>query len=240
MAGQTNSGRSRRLVSPDQMLRVDGKSEFFEIMVDSLSINKILIRFIKYDKSAPTGSRQQATIPIYLDVLDAMTISGDILSGRLSKMGEKSRQVAKEAGSKYPREILSRMGGTSAAKSNRGDGKPEFRGFKITPGSMQPWIFSAETGPGKQSEQGLISPDYKAPETIVRVPMTDDTLKKVAYAFQLAGQVWAMAKFQPDVAEWMAKRSQETRNAMMAKGKGGQHGPDPEPEDTDDGSGAVE
>lgn len=237
MAAPTNSGKQRRLVSPDQMLRVDGKSEFFEVMIDCLSIDKIMVRFIKYDKAAPTGQRQQATVPIYLDVLDAMVIAGDILSGRMSKLGEKSRQAAKESGSKYPREVLSRMGGTSASRSNRSDGKPEYRGFKITPGSMQPWIFSAETGPGKQSEQGLISPDYKAPETIVRVPMTDDTLKKVAYAFQLAGQVWAMARFQPTVTDWMNKRSEETRQAMRERSGSKQ---DPDPGEYDDGKGAVE
>lgn len=217
-----NNGKQRKIVSPEQILRIDGKSEFFEVMVNSMAIDKILIRFIKYDKSAPTGNRQTATIPIYLDVLDAAVIANDILSGRISKLGAAAKKAAADAGYKYPKEVLLRMGGTGSVKANRADQKAEYRGFKITPGNSQPWIFSAETGPGKESEQGLISPDYKAPEAIVRVPLTDDLLKKVACAFQLASQVWAMSKFQPVICDWMEEKTRQTRDAIKAAGGGGE------------------
>lgn len=215
------NGKQRKLVSPEQMLRVDGKSEFFEVMVNSMAIDKILLRFIKYDKNAPSGSRQTATIPIYLDVLDAQVIAGDILSGRISKLGDASKKAAKDGGFKYPKEVLLRMGGTGSGKANRADNKAEYRGFKITPGSSQPWIFSAECGPGKEGDTGLISPDYKAPENIIRVPMNDETMKKVAYAFQLAGHVWAMAKFHPEVSDWVSEQSKRTRDAMKSAGNKG-------------------
>lgn len=163
-----------------QIFRADGKGVFMEVLNSAFRIGKVQINFIQYD----TGTnKQQKRIDTFLDVDDALLLCQDILTGKMSGLSKKAKDLATEKGYKYASYIYQKQGGvhaTTLAKRNqtRADGKALGREFKITPGSSQPWILSAEQGPGKELEKGLIKMEKS--EEIIRVPLDDDGLKKFA------------------------------------------------------------
>lgn len=115
-----------------------------------------------------------------------LVLSNDVLSGRISALATKARVEQQNGGYKYCKEIWTDMGGVSAEllkkrDKDRADRKSLSRQIKLTPGDKLPWIFSAESGPGQLSETGLIIPRYtlNKPEALVRVPMTNDDLKRI-------------------------------------------------------------
>lgn len=164
----------------NQIFRADGKGVFMEVLNSAFRINKVQINFVKYDTNT---NKQLIRIDTFLDIDDALLLVNDILSGRMAKLKTEAVNLQKEKNYKFAKEIYLKQGGIHAAtllkrNQKRDDGKALAREFKITPGSLQPWILSAEQGPGKEMEQGLIKLE-KAEERIM-VPLTDDGLKKFA------------------------------------------------------------
>jgi hypothetical protein len=167
-----------------QIIRIDGKNVFLEVMNSAFEINKVQISFIEYDLKLEKNKRQLKNIPIYINMDKTLVLITDILSGRLSALAKQANATKEKNGYKYCREIYVDMGGISKSKleergKKRPDSKSLSRQFKITPGDKVAWIFSAETGAGEESETGLIVPQGK-PEEIVRVPLTDEDLKRFA------------------------------------------------------------
>ena len=180
---------------PKQILKISGKKQFFEVMSNCLSIDKIYINFEDYDETKPAGQKKQQQVQIYLDVLEAYVISKDIFSGNMAALGKKSLKVAKDGGYTYAREVYQKLGGVSATKlaqkgASRADKKSISRSFKITPGNKLPWVLSAETGPGEEDANGLIVPKYKKPEQIIRVALTNEQLKIFASTLELMANAW--------------------------------------------------
>lgn len=178
-----------------QVIRLDGKEVFLEVLNTAFEIGKVMVNFVEYDKSQQSGSRIKKSIPIYIDVDKFLVLAQDVKSGRISALAKKAKEDMAKGGYKYAKEIYTDQGGVSARKLAereekakregknekhvRADGKSLARMFKITPGDKSPWILSAETGPGEESDTGLIVPKYTRPEEILRVPMTDDDFKKL-------------------------------------------------------------
>ncbi|OAA87796.1 hypothetical protein [Clostridium ljungdahlii] len=168
----------------NQILRIDGKNVFLEVMNNAFQINKVQINFVKYDLKLEKNSRQLINISLYIDIDKILILANDILSGRLAALAKQANNIKEKSGYKYCKEIYADIGGVSAVKlkergKERPDGKCLFRRFKITPGDKVNWIFSGEIGAGEESETGLIIPQDK-PEEIVRVPLNDEDLKKFA------------------------------------------------------------
>jgi len=188
--------------SPGQFLRIDGKNEFYEVMIDGLkSIEKIVINFVQYDDSKEAGNRKKASIACYLDVFEAYVLAKDIFSGFMANEAKNARAKQKEGGYKYCSAIYTSLGGTSVANlakngNDRKDGKALSRQLKITPGDKAPWILSAESGPGEEAGSGIIVPKYKdgRPEQIIRIPMDNNTVKKFAAALELASIGFSVEK----------------------------------------------
>lgn len=169
----------------NQMLRVDGRNVFLEVLNNGFEIGKLMFQFIQYDDSKAKNNRVQKCLAFYLDFADALLLAQDILSGRLSKLGQRAKEKQKEGGYKYCSPIYQKLGGISAEKlkergQSRPDGKSLSRQFKITPGAKMPWVFSIEQGAGNTDKNGLIVPEKGGVEEYVRVPFTDDDLKKFA------------------------------------------------------------
>jgi len=182
-----------------QILRLNGRNVFLEVMNNAFKINKVQINFIEYDQNLEKNKRQLKNISGYIDVDKAMVLINDILSGRLSGLAKQANEIKAKSGYKYCREIYVDMGGISASKlkergKERSDGKSLSRQFKITPGDKVAWIFSAETGAGEESETGMIVAKGK-PEEIVRVPMTDEYLKKFAVVVRTHIQAYITALY---------------------------------------------
>jgi hypothetical protein len=180
--------------NPNQIIRLDGKNVFLEVMSNAFSIGKVQINFIEYNPEAEKNNRQTKNIPIYIDMDKFLVLANDILSGRMAKLAQQSREARDKGGFRYAKEIFVDLGGVSAEKlkkrgQERPDGKSLSRQFKITPGDKLPWILSAEVGPGVEDEKGLIVPFSTAqnpyrPEEVVRVPLSDEDFKKFALVVQ--------------------------------------------------------
>lgn len=187
------------MVDSNQILKISGKSQFFEVMLNTLDFNKIYINFEEYDDSKPKGERRQKQVRIYIDCLEANILSKDIFSGKMRLMAKKNKAIAKKGGYTFAREIYSKLGGVSASNlakrgKSRKDGMSLSRQFKITPGNKLPWVISAESGPGEESETGLIVPKYKRPEKIIRVGLDDEKFKLFGSALELITSSWMHEK----------------------------------------------
>jgi hypothetical protein len=194
------------MADPKQILKISGRSQFFEVMLNTLSFDRVYINFEQYDDSKPKGQRKQEQVKIYLECLEAYILAKDIFSGRMAKLSKHNLDIAKKGGYKYAREIYSKLGGISASKlASRGKDRKDkmslSRQFKITPGNKLPWILSAETGPGEESETGLIVPKYKRPEQIIRVGLTDEQFKMFASALELITISWMNDKVYQNLNE---------------------------------------
>ncbi len=173
--------------NPNQILRIDGKNVFFEVMRNAFNIDKVQINFIEYD---PQNKNQQTKkIPLFIGIDKFLVLSNDIISGRISALAnkekaetEKRKQEAEKQGKDtkyiYANAIFTDMGGIPLERLKKqqekwkkeNPDKPMFnfeipegkclsRQFKITPGASQPWIISGEQGIGDDNnETGLIVP----------------------------------------------------------------------------------
>ena len=181
---------------PTQVYRVDARSCFLEVLCDALPIDKVSLNFVYYDKNQPAGQREQGKVKIYMEIFQAATLSGDILSGRIAGLARKSKKKAVEGGEKYPEPVFALLGGTAA--KNTLNNQAISRQFRLSPGSVKPYVAEAISGPGLEQENGLITPNGK-PDVAIRVPLEADKLKELAHALTLVTQIWGITKFMPVV-----------------------------------------
>jgi hypothetical protein len=164
------------------------------VLNTSFEIGKVLINFVAYDETCPIGSRKKTEIPIYIDIEKFFVLKQDVMSGRMSGLAKRAKELVaqeqekiKKAGQDkkiYANHIWLDQGGIPADRLKergkaRPDGKSLARQLKLTPGEKMPWVLSAETGAGEESETGLIIPKYSRPEEILRVPLANDDIKKL-------------------------------------------------------------
>lgn len=205
---------SRNTRDAEQVLRIDGKGVFMEVTTNGLPIDKLFFGFIQYNKTAEKGQRVSGNVNIYMNVLEAQVLARDIMSGRLAMLKKAEMKRLKESGGKYANPVYSKQGGTPAASNN---GQAIARLFEITPGSNQPWILCAKQGKAHETKEGLIVMDGN-PETIIRVPCSDVSLKMFALAIEAAVQTWIQLRFVPATAEAM-QVAMEKRNGEINKAK---------------------
>lgn len=186
-----------RIKSPEQVCRIDGRGCFMELLTIGLGFDKVAMNFISYDTSASKGSRVSSSIMVFLTIHDAEVLADSILNGQMSKKGEQAKRLAAEKGYKYAREVFCSMAGTPAGKAARTDGAALSRQLKLTPGAKQPWVLSAESGPGREEGTGIIAPAYVGgkPECIIRIPLSNDMLKSLALSIRNLVNLWYEAKF---------------------------------------------
>jgi len=173
----------KRDKSSNQIIRLDGKNVFLEVMNTAFDIGKVRINFVEYDLTQEKNNRIKQNIPVYINVDKFLLLANDVLSGRMAMLAKKAREEAQAKGYKYCKEIYVDLGGVSAKTlEQRGEARPDgmslSRQFKITPGNKLPWILSAEMGAGEETETGLIAPKGE-PEQQVRVPLSDDDFKRM-------------------------------------------------------------
>ena len=93
------------------------------------------------------------------------------------------------------------MGGTSAEKLKaqdkaRPDGAAESRQFKLMIGSKKRYLLTAESGPGKSNEKGLIVPTYKGKADVnILVGMDEDEIKEFALKLKMHINSFTSAKY---------------------------------------------
>lgn len=187
-------------MNPNQIIRLDGKMCFVEVMNDAFPIGKVHLGFYSYDVSKEAKSRITNNIQIYMDIPEFLALASDITGGTLSKLAAASlAEAAKD--SSFPKAVFETMGGTPAhklsGKQARSDGMGVSRQFRINPGTKKPYLLSAESGPGMADEKGLIVPKYKPGqgEHKVMVPVTRNMLVRVAETVRMHIQAYLSAYY---------------------------------------------
>lgn len=161
-------------IKEERISRKDGKDCFVEMLDSAFPIDKFQLDFIHYDTNAEKGKRQTANIRIYLD--------GEDFLGLAKKVENKGEIYTKYCNDhpEFKKPLFERMGGTSAKTlkfrgKERGDKMSESRVFTIS-ASKKGYFLTAKSGPGEESEKGLIVPRYKDPEQKVSIALDHDTL----------------------------------------------------------------
>lgn len=169
----------------NQIIRIDGKNVFLEVLNSAFQIGKVQMNFLEYDVTKDKGKRIKHDIAIYVDIDKFLVLSNDVLNGRISALAIKAREEQQRGNFKYCKEIWDDIGGISAETlikrgKERADGRSLSRQIKLTPGDKVPWVVSAETGPGELTKTGLIVPRYTGnkPEVVIRVPISSEDLKR--------------------------------------------------------------
>lgn len=163
-----------------QIIRLDGKNCFVEVMTGQFHKGKVILNFEQYDDTKPKGQRTVAKITYFMPFDKFLQVGQDVKSGKLAKLAEKEKKE-----NKYPNAIYTDLTGTSSEllkKNNqsRPDGNSESRQLKIVPGLKAEFMIQAEKGAGEKSATGIIKPLYgNKPEQKVAIPMSGDDLKKL-------------------------------------------------------------
>ena len=165
----------------NQIIRLDAKDTFVEVMDTMFDRGQVVLNFIQYDKQT---NKVIHTGAFFLDFATFLLLEEDLLGGKLAYQikAERQRQAdlaAKNNGRKpFPNYVYMRQGGTTRPNPPRKDGAPMARMLKILPGEKI--MFQYEAGKGRQDDKGLIIPEFGTkPELRITVPMTDDDLKKL-------------------------------------------------------------
>lgn len=156
---------------------VNTLNAFVKVKANSFNIEKVMFSFVEFDQNS---KKLLKSIDTYMSFGDALILSNDILSGKISRLATKE----KAKGDKYPKAVYtSPLGGVSEEKAKvrklRTDGKAISRAFTIAPGNKADFVFTAEQRAGKTAPNGIIVPEGNA-ETTIRVGCKADALKSFA------------------------------------------------------------
>lgn len=163
-----------------QIIRIDGKNCFLEVMTGQFHKGKVILNFEQYDDTKAKGERTVARITYFMPFDKFLQLEQDVRSGKLAKLAEKEKSI-----NKYPNAIYTDLTGTSSEllKRNnqaRPDGNSESRQLKIIPGLKAEFMMQAEKGAGEKSATGIIKPLYgNKPEQKVSIPMSGNDLKRL-------------------------------------------------------------
>lgn len=172
-----------------KIMEVSTNYSVVNAVVDSFGIEKVKLRFTKYD--APKDS-----IDIYVDFSTMILYMNDMITGRMLKQIESS-----------PSGLQLVMGGSKSSK--RLDGKPESKILSINNGKNKRgetvYYLNAVESEGRLSETGLIIPTA-ANKLSVSVSMSEQDLREL---FIYIGT--AIQAYMPTLVNKWLKAAEENR-----------------------------
>lgn len=134
---------ARKEKNPEQIVRIDGKNCFLEVMSNSFAIDKVRINFRTYDVNAQSGNRTNGKIDIYLGYKDFdFLYQGIMHNGNGYLMSEV---------------FNSQYGATIYRGGRKENGQVIARELKLQQGQRKPFILTAEQGPGSENSMGGFS-----------------------------------------------------------------------------------
>lgn len=176
-----------------QIIRKDARNCFVESLYDAFGVGKAHFAFATYDLSKPAGHRQTNNIHIYISMSELLELCRKLSGGELRWQ----MQNKKKTNDNTP--IQEWLGGTSAEKLKRygrarPDGKSLSRTCKLVCGSKTDFLLIADSGPGEQSEKGLIVPRFGSkPENHVAVSMTWESFSELLLMTKTHYEAWLAA-----------------------------------------------
>ena len=179
----------------NQIIRKDARGCFVESLDDYFHMGKAHLLFAAYDMNRPPGQRQTDSINIFIGVGELQEICRKLSSGELRWLMDQKRN----ANDQTP--LMEWLGGTSAEKlarlgRARQDGMSLSRTAKLLCGNRTDFLFVAASGPGEQSQKGLIVPRFgKNPENHVTVSLAWDALSELFLLTREHYQAWLSARY---------------------------------------------
>lgn len=169
----------------ETIFSINTKDKFLKVK-GAFGIGKIQCSFVQFDKTKEHGDQIVAQADFYLSIEEAKYLAFAILSDKIPKAIAK----AKSSENKFPEAIWKSQGGISAEacrnRQTRTDGMALARVMSILPGSKFPYVFKIEQGPGKETEEGLIVPQWKKPEVAMFIPCDAQTFYQFALMIDAA------------------------------------------------------
>ena len=145
-----------------QIIRIDGKNCFVEVMTGQFHKGKVILNFEQYDESKAKGERTIARITYFVPFDKFLQLEQDIMNAVYVDLTGTSSELLKKNNQARP------------------DGNSESRQLKLIPGLKADFMLQAEKGAGEKSATGIIKPLYgNKPEQKVAIPMSGDDLKKL-------------------------------------------------------------
>lgn len=179
----------------DQIIRKDGKDCFVESLSDSFEIGKAHFMFVAYDLSKPEGERYTDHVNIYVEMAEILELCRKMSSGEMRRV----LKFRKETGDRTA--LQEWLGGTSAEKlskqgRSREDGMALSRVAKLLCGNKSDFLFVADSGPGVETDKGLIVPKFggKA-ENHVMVSLSWDDFSEIILATEAHYRAWLSAYY---------------------------------------------
>lgn len=160
-----------RTINPNQIIRVDGKGCFVEVMKDAFAIQKVLFRFYSYDETKQASNRITRKVFIYMSFKDFYNFYYKTLTtGALIKEMQKTTGQVDRNGDPICQQVILSRGGK---KSN---GSIIARQLKIFKGRSTDIVLRGEEGPGKENAKGGYTMSG-APSQYITVGMDNDSLR---------------------------------------------------------------
>lgn len=192
-----------------QIIRKDAKNCFVEVLNDSFSIGRVHLFFATYDVNRPKNERYTNTVDIYLSVPEVVELC------RKLETGVFAAKVKEHKANKDSSSLYESLGGLSAKKLKekgkaRKDKKSLSRVMNIIAGQKSDLMLIAESGPGEETEKGLIAPKFgDKPENKVIVSMTFAAFSEMMLMTKLHYSAW--------LAGWYQHRSAVIKAQRQAK-----------------------
>lgn len=161
------SSMSNQMVSNGkQILRIDGKDAFVEIMDTKFHEGKITFHFSSYDKTKPAGQRQKDFIKFNLTFKEFMNLGHDVLYGNM--MNWQPIDQYNNLRPAYMKGVPSKYNNNQAIA----------RKLEVKNGDRQPIRLICSEGQGKETGQGLIQMVGQA-EKRVQIGMSQDEFRSI-------------------------------------------------------------
>ena len=192
-----------------QIIRKDAKNCFVEVLNDSFGIGKVHLFFATYDVKKPKNQRYTNTVDIYLPVSEVVELCRKLGSGVFAEK-VKENKAKKDSSSLYES-----LGGISAKKLKekgkaRKDKKSLSRVMNIIAGQKSDIMLIAESGPGEETEKGLIVPKFgDEPENKVVVGMKFADFSEMILMTKMHYSAWLAGWYQHRSAVIKAQRQEQ-------------------------------
>lgn len=192
-----------------QIIRKDAKNCFVEVLNDSFGIGKVHLFFATYDVKKPKNQRYTNTVDIYLPVSEVVELCRKLGSGVFAEK-VKENKAKKDSSSLYES-----LGGISAKKLKekgkaRKDKKSLSRVMNIIAGQKSDIMLIAESGPGEETEKGLIVPKFgDEPENKVVVGMKFADFSEMILMTKMHYSAWLAGWYQHRSAVIKVQRQEQ-------------------------------
>ena len=153
------------LKDSSQIIKLDGKNVFVDVR-EAFIIDKVVMQFRRYDQSLAKGSKITSSVDFYLSLEDFSYLCYVLYSGGINKLLQKQSYTV--------------YGGSIR------NGKVVSRILKIEGGQDDKFFVKAQSGPGKKTQTGAITPAFEKPETEIVIRLSSEQLKKLGLSGERA------------------------------------------------------